>query len=207
MAKTTTTTTISPQQFSASYGVFFEDTRAVVEMSNWAFANRAHVHVSMATGDDGWSSGSLQTLAIKFPTTSGWAQRLFFRIIIPAETLGITVGARCTMAVAGQEGQIRVTIGAAAPVVLPTFTFGTNAIEQSISIATATTGVSEVDVRIEINHTLGVLGTNIVRNLRVEEDFVAVASMPDPPDGSGSIYTDLVAIPYTDLTGNFYTEI
>ena len=183
MPKRSTIATMNPNQLVSAYGVYLEDARIVSEMQNWASAQRPVCHVAMSVGPATWAGGSeLSTLGISFPAGSGFNERLRFRIEVAPEVQVISFGARAFMAAAGQEGQVRFTIGAAAAVTLTTFTSGTNGTEHTGTVATSSSGTGTLEVIIEINHSLGALTSNFLRDIRVEDAVIAEADLPDPAD-------------------------
>lgn len=182
MTKTATIATRSPSEYATGAEVFYEDARTVGEMINWTAGARPACHLSLATGDDGYAGGSeLQTLKLRFSTSSGWQTRLAFRIVVSADTRSITVGVRCVMS-AAQTGQVRVTIGASAATTVGTFTSADNGTEKTATILTSSSGTGSCDVLIECNHTVGSAADCYLRNVRVEDDAIAATDLPDPPD-------------------------
>lgn len=181
MSKASSVATISPLELGCPLGVFYEDWMDVCEMLNYVASYRPIVHVSQAVGPAGWATNAIQALAISFPTGSGWNERLRYRIIVPAETQNVIVGARCTFN-GTDQGQVRFTVGAAAASTLTTFTNATNAAEHTATIATSSSGTGEIEVIVEINHTTGSLSTNFLRNVRTEDERILAANLPDPLD-------------------------
>lgn len=182
MAKVETIATVSPLQFGPLQAIFFEDARTVAEMQNWVASRRPIHFLGLATGPDAWGGAStVASLNITFPAATGWNERLRCRIVVPLETQTIQFGVRCTFT-GTDEGQVRITVGVAAAVTLATFTTANSGSEQTGSVATSASGTGEIDVIIEINHTLGSLTTNFVRDVRVEEAINTVTSLADPQD-------------------------
>lgn len=178
MAKTQTSSTLSPYRFSTGNGIYVEDARAVVEMQNFAYGHNPTVHGSMATGIDDWGgSGSIATHGIELPTASGYNTYYTGRTWIDPDVVTLTCEAEMTLTT-GNEALVRFTIGAS-NVVLTTFNVGTD--RNSSTIATSATGTGWRDVTIEISHSLG-SDTGQTLNEWTIEDSPITSSLPDPVD-------------------------
>lgn len=182
MAKTSALSTLSPLQIVAAYDVYFEDALEVLEMLHWSLCERAIVHFSACLGPDGFAGGVEKQAGarIVFPTTSGFATRLRWKIEVKPETVTVRVGVRCTFA-ALNGGDVRVTVGAAAAQTL-SFTSAGNATEQPLSFATSSTGTGTIEVVLEINHTTGSNAACFVRDVRIDEARLVVTALADPSD-------------------------
>ncbi len=183
MTKTATAATLDVLSFNALREVYEDDWQSVVEMMNYIVCQRQQMHVSLACGPDGWNTNSKRTLGLSFPAASGWNERLRFRIVVPPETQNIRFGARCFFS--GDEtqaGQIRVTCGAAGPSSFSTFDDDNNTAYDTLTFATSSTGTGELDVIVEINHTLGSATDCYIRDFWCEEVVNTVTSLPDPAD-------------------------
>ena len=182
MSKVGTVATIPPEYFGPDAEEFFEDARTVGEMLNWTAANRPVLHLALATGLEGWATHAPTTLGWRFPTgAAGWVTRLITKIAVGVETTSIRVGVRCFMG-AAQTGQVRVTIGASGAVAVGTFTAADNGGEKEVSVATSSSGTGELVVTLEINHTVGATTDSYVYAVRIEDEALDVATLPDPLD-------------------------
>lgn len=178
MAKTQTSSTLSPYRFSTGNGIYFEDARAVVEMMNHAFGHNPALHGSMATGVDAWGgAGSIAPHGIELPTTSGY--NIFYRgrIWVDPDVDNLVCEAEMTLTT-GNEATVRFTVGSSS-VTLTTFNVGTD--RNSSTIATSATGTGWLAVDIGINHSLGSDTGQTLNDWTMEDDEIT-SGLPDPPN-------------------------
>lgn len=181
MTKTAATTTVPPEYFSVGMDVLSEDALEVIEQLNWSACKRPVVHVSTNVGSDDYAGANeVGTLRLMFPTTSGWATCLVFKIVVEPEVASILVGARCY--VSAGTCSLRVTIGASAATSIGSFTSADNGSEKTCTINTSSSGTGELTVTIERNHSSGSAADCYIRNLRVEDNEIAATDLPDPAD-------------------------
>jgi len=181
MSKTAASTTMPPEYFSVGMDVLSEDALEVIEQLNWSACKRPVVHVSMNVGDDDYAgTNELGTLRLMFPTTAGWNTCLVFKIVVEPEVTSLTVGARCY--VSAGTCDLRVTIGASAATTIGSFQLADNGTEKTCTINTSSSGVGELTVTIERNHSTGSAADCYIRNIRVEDNEITATDLSDPED-------------------------
>lgn len=182
MAKTANITTLSTLQFVPyAYQVFREDWLVIAEFMNWVACNRQQVHVSTACGETGWGgTGSPRTLRIMYPAVSTLIDAFYFKIVVPPETVTIACGAQMFMS-GGQTGTAVFTVGGASPLTI-TRANGDNGIEGTGNVSTSSSGTGELDVRVQIQHTVGSAADCFLYSIRVEEAVIVATSLPGPAD-------------------------
>jgi hypothetical protein len=180
MKSATETEAIALEVFRPEGEVFGEDLQLVHEFQNYAFEQTPSMHLS--TDFRGVGAGAVGR--VEFATGSSWIERRRTRIRIAAEVVNLELGAMADFA-AGQEGQVRITVGAAAAVTLPTFdntNSGATPVEQTATVATSSSGTGKVDVIVEIKHSLGSATGNYLVTLRINDEIILAANLPDPSD-------------------------
>ena len=180
MARQEATTTLSPaSEFATGAEIYFEDTVEVLEQLNWSFGQRPQLHLACATGDETWTTnGAFMLGAIFRPIATGWVEVFRTRLKLLPETINVICGARCVFGTL-DTGEVRFTLGADS--VTLGFTAADNGTEKEGLIDTATSGTGWQTLRIEIRRT-GASQVNpaIMRNLRVQDEAIAAASLPAP---------------------------
>lgn len=181
MSKVAALTSLSPLAFAANVEVLEAEARAVLEQLNWAAGERPVVHFALGCGPAGYSSGAQALLNLLFPTASGYAERLHVPIILADDAVATVVGVRCYVS-GSDQCLVRVTVGAAVPVVLTTFTAATNDDMHTATIYTNNSGTGEIAVTIEGNHSSGSADDCFIRMVRCQTTRIDALSLFDPQD-------------------------
>ena len=179
MAKTVTSSTLSPYRFAPGLGIFSEDIKSVVEQLNYSAARCPAVHVSLVTDGQGWgSNGSeIPTHLVEFPDDGVQVEVYRFRIWVDADTQDISVGAQCTHA-AGQTGDVEFEVGAGGATI---GYVATDTTELTGTDATADTGTGWLTVRILVTNTSAVPAAgNTLDCIRIEDEIIAATDLPSP---------------------------
>ncbi|MEQ8278320.1 MAG: hypothetical protein RMA76_38110 [Deltaproteobacteria bacterium] len=177
---TANSTTLNPWLLAVGVPITAEDLETVEELLNYAAGlGVAQSHVCAVTGPSGWGSDGSEvgTLWIRFLTGSGFVTRLRFLTFIDPDAQEVEVRSVCDMP-ASNEGEVRITVGGATPVVHSHTASGESTDDSTI--ATADTGTGEQWVTVEIDHTVGSSNAASLRRVRVRNAAIPAANLPAP---------------------------
>lgn len=178
MTKAAAQSSLSPRVFGVGGEILAEDLVEVLEQLNWSFRERNRLHLSENLAADGWgSSGSEIGIGRNaYPVGATWEELRRYQIRVRSEPAALQIGVRTELAT-GETGYTRVTVGATSTTI--TTTDADNGSEVTANLSTAATGTGKLLVTVE-GRTDGPSTTNYLRNLRLEDVLLAVASLPDP---------------------------
>lgn len=155
MSKVQAATSIPPEVFSLSNGVFDADVLDVVELHNLAAfgIGLAHRLAGQVSGLDGWgtSGNEVATHQVTFPTTSGYTTRYTGQVYIDPDVTQLTCVSECTFP-ASNTGRVRFTVGGAN--VVNTHAAGSTTTTTG-TLATSSTGTGLQTFTIEVDHQTG----------------------------------------------------
>lgn len=187
MTKTSALTTLQPERFSTQAEIYHGETKAVVEMMNYAAQFFTQTHVNMCAAPDEWAGSDSTHCAYVFaPGASTTRRALRFGIVLLEETQELIVGARMHCAT-GEEIDLIVTVtpdfGDGTPIVgTISFDDSMNGAEHSTSIDVSGVPYNELEclVTVELENIVSAGGTtdSYLRTFRLEDQ--ALSSLPDP---------------------------
>lgn len=155
MAKTQAATTIPPEVFSVSNGIYEEDLLDAVELHNLAgFAVGLCVRLAgQVSGFDGWgtSANEVQTHRVAFATGTGYVTWYSGRCYVDPDVAQLSFRTEVTMP-AANTGRVRLTVGAGN--VVNTHSAGATTVTTG-TLATSATGTGMQTWTLEIEHQTG----------------------------------------------------
>lgn len=146
----------------------------VVEQLNWSFQQRPATYISAPTGGPNWDGrNECRTLSIQFDlgALGFYQEKLRMQVKLDLDFPSYTVGAQCQFA-PGETGNVRITLGAATPVVL-SFTNANNGQLLTTTIAQSASHANWQTMIVELERTAGSLQTNDLR-------YIYLADTPNP---------------------------
>ena len=179
MAKTQAQSVLSPVILAVGRAVTAEDVATVVEMQNWAFGYRPHLHFSCYCGSFDWdNSTAAGGLGIDISTAGSFYEVLRTRIKIAPEASVLVVGARCEIDTPGDSVEVRFVIGSGTADITCDDTH--NGTERITTVATSTTGTDWQTVIVYVRRTAGTGDAHLI-TARCQ-DQARTSSLPDPTD-------------------------
>lgn len=152
MAKTQAATTIPPEVFTTSQGIYTDDVTDVIEVHNMAWGyGVAAVLAGQLSGFLASPFTAVGPHEVTFPASAGYSRRYRGRLWIDPDTDNLELRTVVTMP-AANTGRVRITIGATNSV--HTHSAGATTTTTS-TLATSATGTGLVSFEVEVDHQTG----------------------------------------------------
>jgi len=180
MAKEQAVATLAVRRLEAGADVFYEDALAVIKQLHWSFGYRPQVHLNQAWGDETVWSSEMGAHHITFGEAplATWRAVIRTDVRIQPEVVTLVVAASCDFDTGGDDGDVKITVGAANTTI--NFTTSDDGNEKTAELATSSTGTGWLAVEVDIRaNTLG--GNGVLRHVSVQDKAIT-SSLPSPPN-------------------------
>lgn len=168
--------TISPVSIGIGALALADVATELAALLTFVYGRRPHVHVNV--GMLFLNAGFRPPFDVYFSSTSGWRTLVSTRIWINVDTVNVLVFVEGFFAVAGDQGQVRFTIGGVSTTITADDT--DNGAELAASLATSATGTGYRYLTIEMQRSNGT-GLAYLANYSVHDERI-VSGFPDPTD-------------------------